>query len=57
MIVRDQGESWQIVLQTDHADLAGALSEAWADRGRGTSRWSSPPGATTTAGPSGSAPR
>ena len=33
MIVRDQGESWQIVLQTDHADLAGALSEAWADRG------------------------
>jgi hypothetical protein len=33
MIVRDQGESWQIVLQTDHADLASALSEAWADRG------------------------
>jgi hypothetical protein len=33
MIVRDQGESWQIVLQTDHADLSGAFSEAWADRG------------------------
>jgi hypothetical protein len=33
MIVRDQGESWQTVLQTDHADLAGAFSEAWSDRG------------------------
>ena len=25
MIVRDQGEAWQIVLQTDHADLSGAV--------------------------------
>ena len=33
MIVRKQGESWQVVLQTDHADLSGAVAEAWADRG------------------------
>ena len=33
MIVRDQGESWQIVLQTDHADLSGAFADAWVDRG------------------------
>jgi hypothetical protein len=34
MIVRDRGESWQVVLQTDHADLSGTLAEAWTDRGR-----------------------
>ena len=33
MIVRDQGGSWQVVLQTDHADLSGAVAEAWVDRG------------------------
>jgi hypothetical protein len=33
MIVRDKGEAWQIVLQTDHADLSGAFAEAWTDRG------------------------
>jgi hypothetical protein len=33
MIVRERDDSWQIVLQTDHADLAGALAEAWSDRG------------------------
>jgi hypothetical protein len=32
-IVRDGGGVWQIVLQTDHADLSGAVAEAWADRG------------------------
>jgi hypothetical protein len=33
MIVRDQAGSWHVVLQTDHADLSGALAEAWVDRG------------------------
>ena len=33
MIVRDAGDAWQVVLQTDHADLSGALARAWADRG------------------------
>ncbi|MCW2955102.1 MAG: hypothetical protein JWQ48_4272 [Conexibacter sp.] len=29
MIVRDIGNAWQIVLQTDHADLAGQFAGAW----------------------------
>ena len=29
MIVRDLGDAWQIVLQTDHADLSGAFARAW----------------------------
>jgi Protein of unknown function (DUF3891) len=33
MIVRDAGDAWQIVLQTDHADLSGAFGSAWGDRG------------------------
>jgi hypothetical protein len=33
VIVRDLGDAWQVVLQTDHADLSGALAVAWADRG------------------------
>jgi hypothetical protein len=33
MIVRDAGENWQIVLQTDHADLSGQLARAWAEKG------------------------
>jgi hypothetical protein len=33
LIVRRQGDLWQVVLQTDHADLSGAIAEAWADRG------------------------
>ena len=32
MIVRDRGDSWQVVLQTDHADLAAGFARAWADR-------------------------
>ena len=32
MIVRDRGDSWQVVLQTDHADLAAAFARDWADR-------------------------
>jgi hypothetical protein len=32
MIVRDRGDSWQVVLQTDHADLSGAFARAWSDR-------------------------
>ena len=33
MIVRDTGDAWQIVFQTDHADLSGAFARAWAERG------------------------
>jgi Protein of unknown function (DUF3891) len=33
MLVRDAGDAWQIVLQTDHADLAGQLAEAWGGPG------------------------
>jgi Protein of unknown function (DUF3891) len=33
MIVRDAGAAWQIVLQTDHADLSGQLAGAWAEKG------------------------
>ena len=31
MIVRDRGGDWQVVLQTDHAELSGALAAAWAE--------------------------
>jgi uncharacterized protein DUF3891 len=33
VIVRDVGDAWQVVLQTDHADLAAGFARAWADRG------------------------
>jgi hypothetical protein len=33
MIVRDLGDAWQAVLQTDHADLSAGLAEAWRERG------------------------
>jgi hypothetical protein len=33
MIVRDAGDSWQIVYQTDHADLSADFARAWADTG------------------------
>jgi Protein of unknown function (DUF3891) len=33
MIVRDRGDDWQVVLQTDHADLAGDFARAWAEPG------------------------
>jgi len=33
MLVRDAGDAWQIVLQTDHADLSGQLAEAWGGPG------------------------
>ena len=33
MIVHEREAAWQIVLQTDHADLAGAFADRWADRG------------------------
>lgn len=33
MIVRDAGEAWQVVLQTDHADLAAGFARAWAETG------------------------
>ena len=32
MIVRDRGDSWQVVMQTDHADLSGAFARAWAEQ-------------------------
>jgi hypothetical protein len=31
MIVRDLGEAWQVVLQTDHADLSAAVARAWQE--------------------------
>jgi hypothetical protein len=31
MLVRDAGDSWQIVLQTDHGRLAGDFARAWAE--------------------------
>jgi uncharacterized protein DUF3891 len=31
MIVCDVGDRWQIVLQTDHADLSGEIARAWVD--------------------------
>jgi len=34
MIVRDAGDAWQVILQTDHADLSGAFARAWAEQGR-----------------------
>jgi hypothetical protein len=30
MIVRDLGDAWQVVLQTDHADLSAGLARAWS---------------------------
>ncbi len=33
MIVCDLGDRWQIVMQTDHADLSGALARRWLERG------------------------
>jgi hypothetical protein len=33
VIVRDRGSDWQVVLQTDHADLSAGAAAAWADRG------------------------
>jgi len=33
MLVRDAGDAWQIVLQTDHAHLSVQLAEAWGGPG------------------------
>ena len=33
MIVRDAGDAWQVVLQTDHADLSADCARLWADTG------------------------
>lgn len=33
MLVRDDGDAWQIVLQTDHADLSRQLAAAWGGPG------------------------
>jgi hypothetical protein len=33
VIVRDAGESWQVVLQTDHADLCAQFAASWSDPG------------------------
>jgi hypothetical protein len=33
VIVRDAGDAWQIVYQTDHADLSADFARAWADTG------------------------
>jgi Protein of unknown function (DUF3891) len=31
VIVRDLGDAWQVVLQTDHADLSAQFAGAWSD--------------------------
>jgi Protein of unknown function (DUF3891) len=31
VIVRDLGDVWQVVMQTDHADLSAAFARAWAE--------------------------
>jgi hypothetical protein len=33
VIVRDCGDAWQVVLQTDHADVSGDCARQWADTG------------------------
>jgi Protein of unknown function (DUF3891) len=33
VIVRDHGSDWQVVLQTEHAELSEEVASAWADRG------------------------
>ena len=33
VIVRDAGDAWQVVLQTDHADVSAACARQWADTG------------------------
>jgi len=33
MIVRDLGDSWQVVLQINHADLSGDFARAWGEPG------------------------
>ena len=33
MIVRDRGDSWQVVLQPDHADLSAQFARAWGNAG------------------------
>jgi hypothetical protein len=33
VIVRDAGDAWHVVLQTDHADLSGACARQWVDTG------------------------
>jgi len=37
MIVRDRGDSWQVVLQPDHADLSGQFADRWGN-GNGFAR-------------------
>ena len=32
MLVRDAGDAWQIVLQTEHGELAGRFARAWSPR-------------------------
>jgi hypothetical protein len=33
VIVREAGDAWQVVLQTDHADLAASFARAWSETG------------------------
>jgi hypothetical protein len=40
MLVRDRGESWQLVRQPDHADLSGQLAAAWGGDGFATPKHS-----------------
>jgi hypothetical protein len=36
MIVRDREADWQVVLQTDHADLSAGFARSWAEADRGS---------------------
>ena len=31
VIVRDLGDGWQVVLQTDHADLSAQFAASWSE--------------------------
>ena len=46
VIVRDNGDTWQVVLQTDHAILSGDFARAWGNAAFETPR---PHGTVTTA--------
>ena len=58
MLVRDAGDSWQIVLQTEHGELAGQFARALVSASRAVRiLWRSSRAGMTTAGSCGSAAR
>jgi hypothetical protein len=48
MLVRDRGETWQLVRQPDHADLSGQLAAAWGGDGFARPRAAGPLGLAAT---------